>query len=202
MRPSSFLLPAPVPSVNFIRATWRGGEAHARQTAISEFTFPDALARGDRRIRDSSCICADGCLDPISASADAHRGTVWTEQVLHSFKNDGTDGQEPVAGLIFDAAGNLYGTTIFGGTYDYGTVFELTPTAGGGWTEGVLHDFNFNGTDGFDPGSGLIFDAAGNLYGTTINGGTYGHGTVFTSPMRSRCCSTSMARTGLVPTPA
>ena len=100
------------------------------------------------------------------------------EKVLHSFNNNGTDGLSPDAGLIFDAAGNLYGTTYAGGTYNYGTVFELTPAAGGGWTEKVLHSFS-NGTDGGYPVAGLIFDAAGNLYGTTYRGGTYGCGTVF-----------------------
>ena len=98
-------------------------------------------------------------------------GGNWTETVLHSFGN-GTDGASPYAGLIFDAAGNLYGTAWQGGTYFYGTVFELTPTAGGGWTETVLHSFG-NGADGYYPYSGLIFDAAGNLYGTTGGGGTY-----------------------------
>src|ERR1039458_2304305 len=91
-------------------------------------------------------------------------GGGWTEKVLHNFNNNGTDGATPLAGLILDAVGNLYGTTQVGGTYNYGTVFELTPVAGGGWTEKVLH--TFNGTDGFEPSAGLIFDAAGNLYGT------------------------------------
>ncbi len=53
-------------------------------------------------------------------------------------------------------------------------MFELTPTAGGGWTEKVLHSFSWIGTDGVCPYAGLIFDAAGNLYGTTGAGGTYG----------------------------
>src|ERR1039458_4539934 len=100
------------------------------------------------------------------------------EQVLHSFQNDGADGVDPYAGLIFDGAGNLYGTTWQGGTYGYGTVFELTPTAGGTWTENVLWSFG-SGTDGTSPVAGLIFDAVGNLYGTTLQGGTYGYGTVF-----------------------
>jgi len=108
-------------------------------------------------------------------------GGGWTETVLFSFNGNwsGRDGGLPEAGLIFDAAGNLYGTTGAGGTYAYGTAFELTPTAGGGWTETVLHSFNNNGTDGESPLAGLIFDAAGNLYGTTGGGGTYGLGMVF-----------------------
>jgi uncharacterized repeat protein (TIGR03803 family) len=107
-------------------------------------------------------------------------GGGWTETVLYSFGGS-PDGADPLAGLIFDAAGNLYGTTGAGGTYDYGTVFELTPAAGGGWTETVLHNFNYNVTDGYYPYAGLILDAAGNLYGTTSQGGTYGYGwgTVF-----------------------
>ena len=119
-----------------------------------------------------------------SSGGDYYEGTVfelshtagggWTHQVLHSFNY--TDGGTPQAGLTFDAAGNLYGTAG-GGYYGYGTVFELTPTAGGGWTEQVLH--SFNGTDGAGPQAGLIFDADGNLYGTTAGGGTYNDGTVF-----------------------
>jgi uncharacterized repeat protein (TIGR03803 family) len=111
-------------------------------------------------------------------------GGGWTEQVLHSFNNNGTDGLYPSSGLIFDAAGNLYGTTSGGGDYSCngssqcGTVFELSPTEGGGWTETVLHSFG-NGTDGIVPYANLVFDTAGNLYGTTQYGGTYGGGTVF-----------------------
>ena len=99
----------------------------------------------------------------------------WTESVLHSF--NGNDGYHPPAGLIFDAAGNLYGTTYYGGAHDTGTVFELTPNGDGSWTESVLH--SFNGSDGSGLFAGLTFDAAGNLYGTTSWGGGFGYGTVF-----------------------
>jgi uncharacterized repeat protein (TIGR03803 family) len=106
-------------------------------------------------------------------------GGGWTEKLLHSFTANGKDGFPPYAGLILDAAGNLYGTTQAGGLYDYGTVFELTPTVQGGWSEKILHNFNQNGTDGIDVFSGLVFDAAGNLYGTTAAGGSFGYGIVF-----------------------
>jgi uncharacterized repeat protein (TIGR03803 family) len=88
----------------------------------------------------------------------------WTEKVLHSF-GQGKDGSSPYASLIIDTAGDLYGTTFYGGADGYGSVFELAPEAGGKWAEKVLH--NFNGKDGKYPSAGLIFDAAGNLYGPT-----------------------------------
>ena len=117
-------------------------------------------------------------------------GGGWTETVLHSFNNNGQDGWYPDAGLLFDGAGNLYGTTVAGGIHHTcssggcGTVFELSPLEGGGWTEAVLHSFG-NGTDGIWPVAGLTFDGAGNLYGTTSGGGIHiacdggGCGTVF-----------------------
>jgi uncharacterized repeat protein (TIGR03803 family) len=105
-------------------------------------------------------------------------GGGWTEKVLHNF-GKGADGSQPHAGLIFDAAGNLYGTTLTGGAYGHGTAFELSRRSGGAWTEKVLHNFNDNSKDGFAPSASLIPDGAGNLYGTTANGGPSGFGTVF-----------------------
>ena len=97
----------------------------------------------------------------------------WSETILHSF--NGEDGQEPLAGLVLDTAGNLYGTTELGGrscgSYTCGTVFQLTPNGNGTWTETVLH--GFRGSDGAGPTAGLIFDTAGNLYGTTFSGGSH-----------------------------
>ena len=106
-------------------------------------------------------------------------GGDWTETVLHSFNDNGKDGTYPYAGLVFDTAGNLYGTTFLGGTYNGGTVFQLTPKTGGGWTEAVLHSFNPAGKDGFNSYASLIVDAAGTFYGTTVDGGAYSGGTVF-----------------------
>jgi len=84
----------------------------------------------------------------------------------------------PYGILVFDAKGNLYGTTGQGGTANGGTVFQLTPRSGGGWTEAVLHRFS-GGSDGYLPSSGLVLDNVGNFYGTTSEGGTAGTGTVF-----------------------
>jgi len=103
----------------------------------------------------------------------------WTEKAIHSFNNNGKSGYYPMAGLIFDTAGNLYGTTFSGGAYGGGTVFELSPQTGGGWVARALHSFEGNGTDGVDPYGSLIFDGAGNLYGTTAGGGVTNHGIVF-----------------------
>ena len=88
-------------------------------------------------------------------------------------------GQTRFSGLVFDVSGNLYGTTFTGGTYNEGTVFQLSPDEDGAWHERVLHDFNNDGVDRTGPISGLTFDAAGNLYCTTSGGGTGCFGTVF-----------------------
>lgn len=114
--------------------------------------------------------------------------TGWTETVLHTFS--GRDGANPASALIFDADGNLYGTTSAGGTLTCygagcGVVYKLSPHIGG-WTQRVLYNFG-GGTDGFAPYYQLVADAAGNLYGTTLSGGTlvncashtYGCGTVY-----------------------
>jgi uncharacterized repeat protein (TIGR03803 family) len=101
-----------------------------------------------------------------------------TEKVLYSFSG-GPDGNGPAAPLVFDAAGNLYGTTQQGGSAGFGTVFELSPGSDGTWSERILYSF-LGGADGSTPGAAaLTFDGAGNLYGTTFAGGTANMGTVF-----------------------
>lgn len=109
--------------------------------------------------------------------------TAWTESVLTTFS--GKNGSNPTGGLIADSAGNLYGTTELGGTTEgggtskNGTVFELTPPAAGhtAWTETVL--ISFGRTNGKTPYGSLVIDSAGNLYGTSANGGALQEGTVF-----------------------
>jgi uncharacterized repeat protein (TIGR03803 family) len=102
----------------------------------------------------------------------------YSEKVLYSFTNSGGDGALPLAGLIMDASGNLYGTTAEGGASGYGTVFELVNSSGT-YSEKVLYSFTNSGGDGAYPYAGLIMDASGNLYGTTYEGGLTGSGTVF-----------------------
>jgi len=110
----------------------------------------------------------------------------WTETLLHIFKgNTSGDGNTPVGGVILDSAGNLYGTTAYGGNGNCillgtkagcGAVFELTPPKqkGGAWTETVLYSFQ-GGKDGYFPNGNLVFDKAGNLYGATMFGGGKGY---------------------------
>jgi len=107
----------------------------------------------------------------------SHGKTRWTAKILYSFKND-QDGGYPVAGVVLDAAGNLYGATSGGGKYNGGTVFELVPPVGvGSYQEKVLWNFTYK--DGYVPSDSLILDSAGNLYGTTPYGGPIGYGVAF-----------------------
>lgn len=109
--------------------------------------------------------------------------TAGHETVLHRFVGGNGDGELPFAGLILDARGNLYGTTIFGGRYQYGTVFRVDPSG----NETILYSFRGAGSgDGASPEGGLTGDAQGNLFGTTVDGGNLncssispGCGTVF-----------------------
>lgn len=102
-------------------------------------------------------------------------GNEWKETLLHAFIG-GDDGALPAGGLIFDMAGNLYGTTAGGGNGAGGTVFELTPL-NGDWSESILYSFNPNNGYGREPECTLVMDQAGNLYGTTSGGGA--NGTIF-----------------------
>jgi len=133
-----------------------------------------------------TCEGAGGCGVAFELSPSA--GGSWIEMLLYSFQG-GSDGDTPLAGLISDQTGNLYGTTSSGGTCAFdpidgcGTAFKLSPNGSGGWTETILH--NFQGSDGARPFDVLIFDKSGNLYSTTGNGGKgncplyNGCGTVF-----------------------
>jgi uncharacterized repeat protein (TIGR03803 family) len=105
-----------------------------------------------------------------------HTDGSWNETTVYTFTG-GADGSNPDAGLTIDSMGNLYGTTRIGGQYGSGTVYEVTPTTGGGWSEVVL--YSFSGADGAYPFAGVTLDQSGNLYGTTGLGGQFNLGTVF-----------------------
>ena len=120
--------------------------------------------------------CQFGCGTVYNVLTPVCISCPWTATVLYSFTG-GADGSGPYAvDPVFDQAGDLYGTTAGGGSASDGVVFKLTPP-GSGWTESVIHDFS--GADGIFPASGVIFDSAGNLYGTTERGGAFGKGTVY-----------------------
>jgi uncharacterized repeat protein (TIGR03803 family) len=94
-----------------------------------------------------------------------------TEKVVYNFTG-GNDGGDPAAQLVFDSAGNMYGTSVVGGLYGCGTVFELS-LVGDMWQETVLYNFDCFST-GKNPYGGVTLDGAGNLYGTTVAGGSGG----------------------------
>jgi uncharacterized repeat protein (TIGR03803 family) len=117
----------------------------------------------------NSFVSGSGFVTAASARAQTHKYSV-----LYSFTRADGDGAYPLAGLIQDVAGNLYGTTTSGGHQEGGTVFVVNRSG----QEKVLHSFGAVG-DGSTPFAGLVQDTAGNLYGTTAAGGAYSLGTVF-----------------------
>jgi uncharacterized repeat protein (TIGR03803 family) len=118
-----------------------------------------------------------GCGNVFELSPPVPPSTEWTETIIHQFSD--SDGAMSYSNLIADEKGNLYGTTSMGGASENGVVFELEPPREKGkkWTETVL--FSFNGGDGANPESGLIFDDSGALYGVTFNGGPDDIGVIF-----------------------
>src|SRR5579872_79907 len=121
----------------------------------------------------AACSGGSGTVFRLSRSAQG-----WTETVLYQFEG-GTDGSWPMGALVFDGGGTLYGTTRFGGSYQSGTVFRVRPLATGNWDEDVLYAFTGTAPDGLFPESGVVLDRLGNLYGTTVAGGSGACGIVF-----------------------
>jgi uncharacterized repeat protein (TIGR03803 family) len=112
--------------------------------------------------------CNSGCGIVFELVAPKTVGLPWAERVLYVFNAFANDGRSPGADLLL-RGGVLYGTTWVGGAYEGGTIFKLVRKPGL-WTETILYNFT-RGSDGFEPEGGLIFDSAGNLYGTTSDGG-------------------------------
>jgi uncharacterized repeat protein (TIGR03803 family) len=157
-----------------------GGYPSGRLTADSSGNFygttPDGGTNGEGSVFELSPEPAGGC------PSGSNTGNGWCETVLYSFCSVSgcTDGYNPqFAYLTFDSAGNLYGTTFYGGANTYGTIFELSPeplsgcpsgsNAGNGWCETVLYSFQ-GGADATNPSNGLVWDSSGNLYGAAYDG--------------------------------
>jgi hypothetical protein len=136
----------------------------------------------------TSTYCLNGCGTVYELSPGSGGGG-WTETVLYNFGSSQADGNLPLGTVALDQSGAVYGTTHEGGgslscPYGCGTVFQISPTFGGNWTENILHSFGGPYKDGEFPMSGVVLDAAGNIYGTTSQGGAdqgeyTGGGTVF-----------------------
>src|ERR1700722_5424316 len=120
----------------------------------------------------SGCANGSGAYDPAHAVAASSRSAGGSEQLLYSFTGGG-DGGNAATGLALDASGNLYGTTVIGGTSQCGTIYKLTAKASPPWPETVQHSFDCY-DDGKSPHGGVTFDRHGNLDGTTVAGGSGG----------------------------
>jgi len=152
-------------------------DATGKETILHAFT----ASGGDGAYPVADLLLSGGQLyGTTSGGGTFAYGTVFksnpetgAQTVLYTFKG-GADGGSPYGSLIRDSAGNLYGTTYTGGAHAYGTVFKLTKAG----KEKVLYSFK-GGADGANPAAGVARDKAGNLYGTTYQGGTFWDGTVF-----------------------
>ena len=125
-----------------------------------------------------SCSPTASCGTVFQLKPPSKVGGKWTKTTIYAFQNY-ADGATPAGRFLTGNHGELYGVTSYGGSSGYGAVFQLTPPVktGGTWIKSEI--YSFNGTDGANPVAGVVADTSGNLYGTTLNGGTYGEGTMF-----------------------
>lgn len=150
-----------------------------KQIALTSFdgsaagSYPEAPGLLDQKTTIYTTTYAGGTYNSGTIVALSAHGLTTT--AIYNFTG-GSDGGFPQAGLIADAHGDLYGTTYGGGSAGLGTVFKLSPGKSG--TESVLWSFQ-GGNDGANPTAGLTFDASGDLFGTTLKGGSAGDGVVF-----------------------
>lgn len=157
---------------------------HAGATLSTAYSFTNL---GDGGFPEAGLLMSSsGALYGTTSSGGAGWGSVfelvpsgstWTETTLYDFTG-GPDGGNPIGDLVIGKSGVLYGTTNSGGANGYGTVFQVAPVAGGGWSQKVLYSFA-GGNDGAYPAAGLAMASTGALFGTTYSGGSSGLGTVF-----------------------
>ncbi len=161
-----------------------GSQDHDGNTPVSRVVFgPGGLLYGTTSAGGAGGWGTVFSLQPPAAACKAVL-CPWTETILYNFSG-GPEGGDPLYGdLCFDQAGNIYGTTNAGGSSGVGVVFKLA-RSGSSWTESVLWNFTGHGDGGY-PVSSVIFDGAGNLYGTTSAYGSNYSGTVYElSPTQS-----------------
>ncbi|HXM63521.1 MAG TPA: choice-of-anchor tandem repeat GloVer-containing protein [Terriglobales bacterium] len=156
---------------------------HSFSGAPSDGAYPEAPL-----IRDSAGNLYGTTVSGGAGGGQGGGGTVFKidtagkETLLHNFTGNGSDGCEPLQGLVLDKAGTLYGTTSYCGAYGAGTIFKLDKSD----NETVLHSFEGGSSDGGNPEYGhLILDTAGNLYGVALGGGSNGQGVVYKLNIRS-----------------
>jgi uncharacterized repeat protein (TIGR03803 family) len=173
---------------NFYGVTEEGGASSAgvvyklskrgRLTVLHSFTF--GTADGSYPWGTPAMDKAGNLYGTTTSGGSAQDGVVWKvsntgkETVLHNFLSYPSDGAQPEAGVIMDVKGNLYGTTVFGGSSGDGSVYKLNSKR----VLTLLHSFSYS-TDGGNPVGGLIRDANGKLYSTAYQGGESGYGTVW-----------------------
>ncbi len=157
--------------------SFRGGPNDGAEPVARIIFGPDGSLYGTTSIGDSCGALGCGIVFKLQPPANFCRSVScpWTETVLHFFEGYPNDGEFASGELVFDQAGNLYGTTESGGGYG-GVLYQLTPS-GNSWTETIVH--NFTSADGYEPYGGLISDNSGNLYGATQTGGMNYAGSVF-----------------------
>jgi uncharacterized repeat protein (TIGR03803 family) len=196
VRPSSNILKCVLVAATLLvpaRESWGSStESVIYSFGYGDANIPDAGLVFDKSGNLYGTTGSGGAYDNGAVFKLTPSNGAWTETVIYSFcpnRINCTDGSWPITDLVFDATGNLYGTTFYGGSNGCGNsgcgvVFELSPS-NGSWTETVLYTFT-GGSDGAKPFTGVVFDQQGNLYGTTASGGTgscnvfwSGCGTVF-----------------------
>ena len=182
-------------TVSVASASWKEKVLYSFQGGLNDGSVPAGGVVFDRAGNlygattgggpDSCAPIGNECGTVFQLAPPAKKGDPWTETILYQFKGEGSqDGSAPAGGVILDAAGNIYGTTAYGGTGDCillgvkagcGTVYELSPPKqkGGPWTERLRYSFK-GGNDGYFPSGTLTFDSKGNLYGATQFGGGKG----------------------------